>query len=224
MNNIKFNLYDNLGYILVGLYQIIFCYLLLLFVKNQPIDLTLFTSTGASFSILLLSYFVGHLIQALSNFVDDVLIAKIVKKFFKKARNEEDRKLTKNNDLEFITKQARKFFDLPENLNEKYVFQYCYLFALSYDFSGHISLFNSMYSLYRGFFVSSLLTLFAYVTILIKALFSNDMSLKSNAPFYLLFFLLSLFTWLFYARKERFFKYMNDKTLITYDILSKGKR
>lgn len=221
----KFNLYDHFGYILVGLYQIIIGYILLSLIFKIPFpDIPKLFKLEYTIGLILFSYFVGHIIQSLSNFFENLLSRKITKKIFKKTKSEEDKKNEKNNDLKFIEEKAKKFFELPENIKQKYIFKYCQLYALSDDFSGHVALFNSMYSFYRGFFIASLLSLIIGLVVLFLSFFYSIVShIKTDLIFWL-FILVEIFLlWIFNKRKNRFWDYMGEKTLITFDILSKNK-
>lgn len=205
MNKIisKFNVYDQMGYILVGLYQIIFSYSLFLFFQGKDFsNVAGFFDIKNSILVIFSSYFIGHVIQAVTN----ILV--------KEKKNE------KNNDLDYIFENAREFFVLPKKIKTKDIFQYCYLVSLSNDFSGHVSLFNSMYSLYRGLFVSSAIHFFSYLTVAVLALIFGYVL---PIWIYLVILFSLIVTLLFYNRKERFFKYFGEKVLISFDILSKKK-
>jgi membrane protein implicated in regulation of membrane protease activity len=207
----KINIYDQLAYIMVGMYQIAVAGLLYFLIYGGDVsDAFAVLKIEFTVALILCAYLVGHLVQAVSN---------IFEKWEKKKKDE------KQKDLSFVTDKAREFFQLPEGLSEKYVWQYCYLYALSNDFSGHVALFNSLHSLYRGFWVASNIGLIVssvmFVTQLAVAIFYKFTIWPEwkFGIFAIVFFLLSR---LFRKRRERFFTYMSEKTLITYDILSKG--
>lgn len=207
----KFNLYDHLAYILVGFYQI--CVLFTFYILatqgnfNSLID---FLRLEFTVALVLGSYLVGHLVQAVSN---------IFEKWEKKKKEE------KKKNLDFIMVRARQFFALPETLSEKDLWQYCYLYALSNDFSGHITLFNSIHSLYRGFWIASAIGFIGSAFIFIKQIVLYFVTGYAMVPDWkiLLFAVATLLlAILFNRRKKRFFEYMGEKTLITFDILSKN--
>lgn len=225
MNNLisKFNLYDHFGYVFVGLYQIISLYIFISIVQSKKFpDLSVFIALENSIGILMVSYFVGHLVQGLSNFFDNLLNKRFLKKIIKKIKSESEKKEITKEKWAYITDKARSFFQLPENLTQSQIFKYCQLYALSNDFSGHVNLFNSMYSFYRGFFISTLLNLLFAAVYWTNILILNQFSLP-NAGRLFYWFIISQFLLccIFKNRKNRFWDYMGEKTLITFDILSK---
>jgi len=207
----KFNVYDQLAYILVGLYTLGVAWVLyVLIFSAEPSSLINFLKIEFTIGLILCAYLVGHLVQAASNAFE----------WWEKKKKEE-----KHVDLAFITAKAREFFSLPKELPDKFVWQYCYLYALSNDFSGHVALFNSLYSLYRGFWIATLIGMFVSLVIFLQQVVVSIINKFSIWPDWRLF-VFALFAFLsamlFSKRKERFFNYMNEKTLITYDILVKN--
>ncbi len=213
---LKFNLYDHFGYIMVGLHQILLIFLLLCLLKLLNfVNILEFVKIESSVIILIVSYFLGHIIQAVSNLFDGLLS----KKF---SKGEEDKKEKGNDQFIYIYEKAKKFFNLPNEIKQKIVFQYCYLYALSNDLGGQIALFNSSYSFYRGLFISSSIN-FAILLILGMSSFFIQQTafLKTNFLFYLFIILNFAIVFLFHNRKERFFKYFGEKVLINFDIISR---
>ncbi len=206
----KFNLYDHLGYILTGLYQIFVLWVFyVLLTGGNFVGISEFLKIEFSIALILSAYLVGHLVQAISNIFDS---------WERKKKEENDK------DLNFVMDKAREFFSLPKELSGKKVWQYCYLYALSNDFSGHVALFNSMYSLYRGFWVASYVGGICSGVVLLVQCVNSVINKFSVYPDWKLF-VFTCVTFglgiLFNRRKKRFFKYMGEKTLITFDILSK---
>lgn len=208
----KFNLYDHLWYVLVGLFQITWftlAYHFLTWMKiEELIKIFQFENT---LTLVFASYLLGHCVQALSN---------IFSKWEKSKKDE------KNKQYDYIINNARTFFSLPENMAEKIVWQYCYLFALSRDFSGQINLFNSLHSLYRWIWIASTITaiitiaiiLINYITWWLGITFLTQLNCIWVSIFILLLWAIS---YLFNERRKRFLWYMSDKVLIQFDILSK---
>lgn len=197
----RFNMYDHLAYILVGFYQISILYVLYSILVGQFVEnMTVFLKIDYSLVLLLCSYLTGHLVQGLSNVFE---------------RGEEQKKDNPAKNLPFVIQGAKRFFGLANSVLDKYVWQYCYLYALSNDFSGHVVLFNSMYSLYRGFWIASLIGLLISGIVVIAQSFFYDWKLVT---YMLVFFCMTI---VFNRRKKRFFDYLGEKTLITFDILSK---
>jgi len=212
----KFNLYDHFGYIMVGLYQIFLIFLLLCLLKLLNfVNILEFVKIESSVIILVISYFLGHVIQAISNLFE-VLLSK------KFSKGEEDKKEKGNDQFAYIYEKAKKFFNLPNGLKQKIVFQYCYLYALSKDLGGQIVLFNSSYSFYRGIFISSSINFVILLTLGVLSFFIEQVAfLKTDILFYLLIVSNAAIVFLFYNRKERFFKYFGEKVLINFDIISR---
>ena len=213
----KFNLYDHLAYILVGLYQFIVMAFILCFLGIFSFsEIWSIFKAEYVFGLIFGSYLLGHLVQGISNIFDK----------WEKKKKEEEKK-----ELEFVIQDAKDFFDLPKELSGKTVWQYCYLYALSNDFSGHISLFNSLHSLYRGLWISSSLAFIASSIILIsqiillflKLYWSTSLSFPLDLWLFIFALFMLVFAILFNRRKKRFFDYMGEKTLITFDILKKKK-
>lgn len=212
----KLSIYDHFGYILVGLYQILLVYLLLclLEVLNWG-DILKFIKIESSVIVLIISYFLGHIIQATSNLFEGLLSKKLLK-------DEEDKKEKGNDQFIYVYEKAKRFFNLPDEIKQKNVFQYCYLYALSNDLGGQIALFNSSYSFYRGLFISSSINFIIILMLGVSSFFIPQTAfLKTDFLFYLFIILNIAIIFLFYNRKERFFKYFGEKVLINFDIISR---
>lgn len=186
----KFNVYDQVGYLLVGSISLIVLYLDSLFFdfRFPKFDL------NSSIIWLIVTYFLGHIIQSIAN-----IIIKEKKEDF----NEKEKK---------ILEIAREFFEI-KNLSEGEVWNLCYMMAFAKDITGQISTFNAYYSLYRGWLV-----IFA-----LESLFLLLLNIFKWFNFaYLILFLLSAFlTILFFRRKKRFYSYLKIKVLQTFILLRK---
>jgi len=186
----KFNVYDQIGYLMVGSISLIVIYLDSLFLdfRFPKFDL------NSSIIWLILTYFLGHIIQSIAN-----IIIKEKKEDF----NEKEKK---------ILEIAREFFEI-KNLSEGEVWNLCYMMAFAKDITGQISTFNAYYSLYRGWLV-----IFA-----LESLFLLLLNIFKWFNFaYLILFLLSAFlTILFFRRKKRFYSYLKIKVLQTFILLRK---
>jgi len=143
---------------------------------------------------LILTYFLGHIIQSIAN-----IIIKEKKEDF----NKKEKK---------ILEIAREFFEI-KNLSEGEVWNLCYMMAFAKDITGQISTFNAYYSLYRGWSV-----IFA-----LESLFLLLLNIFKWFNFtYLILFLSSAFlTILFFRRKKRFYSYLKIKVLQTFILLRK---
>lgn len=212
----KFSIYDHFGYILVGLYQIILFYFLLVLLRIINFENILaFVNIASSILVIIASYFLGHIIQAISNLFEELFF----KKFLKSEENKKEKGIEH---FDYIYSKAKKFFNLPEGIKQKIVFQYCYLYALSKDLGGQIALFNSTYSFYRGLFTSSLINLAILAIMGVLSLFTKQLPFLFNDFLFYVFFIVNIVViFIFYNRKERFFKYFGEKVLINFDIISR---
>lgn len=220
----KFNLYDHFGYVFVGLYQIISLFIFVSIVQSKEFpDLSVFIALENSIGLIMVSYFVGHLVQGLSNFFDNLVNNRFLKKLFKNLKSEKTKKEESKKQWTYITEKAQNFFELPPSIKQNQIFKYCQLYALSNDFSGHVSLFNSMYSFYRGFFISTLLNLLFAAIFWTNTWILNQFHIPKVTELFYWFAISQIFLcWIFKNRKNRFWDYMGEKTLITFDILSKN--
>ncbi len=186
----KFNVYDFIGYIWVGLIGlgVIQLNVMVLLGKNYLNNIIDFVI------VLILAYFLGHMIQAISN----VFIKENKTRF--------------SNEDETILLDCKKYFKLKTS-NFSKLFSLCYLFASSYDISGQVKQFNSYYSLYRGWQTIFILNSISSIILLIFNWFN----------FYLLLILIVSITssLLCRNRRKRFYDYLRSKTLNTFLILKR---
>ena len=123
----KFNVYDQIGYLLVGSIGLLIIYLdtILLNYKFPKFDLE------TVIIWLIVAYFLGHIIQAVAN----VIIREKKEDF-----NEQEKR---------ILDIAEEFFGIKD-LSDGEIWNLCYMTALAKDITGQITSFNAYYSLYRG--------------------------------------------------------------------------
>lgn len=132
MNQIfsKFNLYDHVGYLLVGSIALLVAYADFVLLDAKFPDFTLINLP----LWILVAYFFGHIIQAIANLV--------IKE--KKGEFSESEKV--------ILEAGRGYFGL-EKAKDGEIWNLCYMLASAKDVTGHVQTFNAFYSLYRGWFV-----------------------------------------------------------------------
>lgn len=132
MNQIlsKFNLYDQLAYLLVGSVALMTIYgnSLLLNVKIPDFNL------ANSPLWFIVSYFAGHIIHAIGNII-------IREKKDNFTENEKE-----------ILKSARVFLK-QETISDSETWNLCFMLTTAKDATGQIQAFNAYYSLYRGWIV-----------------------------------------------------------------------
>ena len=123
----KFNVYDQIGYLLVGSIGLLIIYLdtILLNYKFPKFDLE------TVIIWLIVAYFLGHIIQAVAN----VIIREKKEDF-----NEQEKRILDIAEISFGIKE----------LSDGEIWNLCYMTALAKDITGQITSFNAYYSLYRG--------------------------------------------------------------------------
>lgn len=197
----KFNIYDQIGYILVGAIAIFTLVFNIAYFYNSQIP----EFNLDNFLLwLVLAYFIGHLIQGVSNFIKRIPI-------FKHIIYEDKDNFTKNQ--EEIINTASDFFSLKKQDNSK-IWNLCYMLATAKDVTGQIQAFNSYYSLYRGWII-----IFAINSIFLF----YQLILSFNLLTFFLFLFSIFLALIFYGRSKRFWKYLKDKVLYTFAIIKKLK-
>ncbi len=140
----KFNVYDQIGYILVGSIGLMVIYLdcVLLNIPFPKFELE------SAIIWLVVAYFLGHVVQAIAN----VVVRE--KRVFTKKEKE-------------LLSEAKKFFEVSGASDEE-TWNLCYMMVLGKDMTGQISLFNAYYGMYRGWliiFIIESLFLIGYVVL-----------------------------------------------------------
>ena len=141
----KFNVYDQIGYLMVGSIGLLVIYLdtILLNYKFPKYDL----KTAIIWFIV--AYFLGHIIQAIAN----VIIREKKEDFNKQEKR--------------ILDIAEEFFGIKD-LSDGEIWNLCYMTALAKDITGQITSFNAYYSLYRGWLmVFTIETVFLIVYVIL---------------------------------------------------------
>lgn len=141
----KFNVYDQIGYLMVGSIGLLVIYLdtILLNYKFPKFDL----KTAIIWFIV--AYFLGHIIQAIAN----VIIREKKEDFNKQEKR--------------ILDIAEEFFGIKD-LSDGEIWNLCYITALAKDITGQITSFNAYYSLYRGWLmVFTIETVFLIVYVIL---------------------------------------------------------
>ncbi len=204
----KFNIYEHLAFILVGLLQIVLFYTLYIisYSKELIFLLDIFEFKN-SVPLILISYFIGHCVQATSNIFSKTEIKK-------KSQNDKHKN---------IQEKVLNFFEIPKE-EIKNTFQYCYFYVLSKsDILGkELVLFNSLYGLYRGFYCSLLMSFLVSMSlVIVKIIAIFHCNCKFNLALLLYSIVCFILTLLFRLRASRFFDYLGKKTYIAFDVLRK---
>ena len=193
---LKLNLYDQLGYLMVGAIAI----LILVFDVVRFYGVNVSTFSLENFLIwFITAYFLGHLIQGIANLLSDT---PILRHFMEENKDDFDEREKE------ILDQVGEFFKLNKN-DFKKTFEVCMMFATTKDITGQVQIFNATYSLYRGwsmvFFLQSFFLAYLWF------------SLGSAI---LLLLIISIFlTWIFYRRSKRFWKHTRNKILETFVVV-----
>lgn len=190
----KLNIYDQFGYIFVGVIGLLVIVFNFYLFNGQGIIPTFDIQNLILWVIV--AYFVGHVFQATAN-------------IFIKENKLEFSEIDKN-----TLSEARKYFDIKTDDNNQ-IYGLCYLFATAKDISGQVQSFNAYYSLFRGWFI-----IFSLETIFLLGVWLKS---PSYLTLLLLGFISLTFAALFYKRSKRFFEYSRTKTLQTFLIAKKLK-
>ncbi len=193
----KLNLYDQIGYLLVGSIGI----LMIVF------DATIFSRQLPNFDAatliiwFIIAYFYGHIIQGFSNVISEIPFLKFLIPEDKNSFNEKEKE---------ILKEAEKYFRLKKQGLSR-LWNLCYMFSTAKDITGQVQAFNSYYSLYRGWFIVFLLQSLFFIYLLFIGSF--------NLIFLIYFLLSTLLALVFYRRSKRFWKYTRNKVLETFVVV-----
>lgn len=136
----KFNLYDQIGYLMVG------AVVLLLLVFNASY---FFQATTPPFNLdtflvwFIVAYFLGHLIQGIANLINSIKLLRFLLPEDKENFDDKQKE---------VLGQAKEYFELQKQ-DESRLWNFCYMFASAKDITGQVQAFNSYYSLYRGWLI-----------------------------------------------------------------------
>lgn len=186
----KFNLYDQIAYILVGGVTIIYSYIGLALLDKSTILPKIDLANSVVWTLG--TYYLGHIVQALANIV------------------------VKENKSDFTTEEKSllervKSHFKSESNDYSHIFQLAYQKTLISENSSYIQTFNANYGLYRGWFISTILACIFFLYILVVNWFSI-LALS-------LFISLLLVTYLLHNRRVRFYNYIRAKVLQNIEII-----
>lgn len=195
----KFNVYDQIGYLMVGAIA------LLLFIFNATY---FFQTTIPQFSLdtflvwFIIAYFLGHLIQGIANLINSI---KVLRFFVPEDKENFDDKQKE------VLEQAKEYFGLQKQ-DENRLWNFCYMFANAKDITGQVQAFNSYYSLYRGWLIVFILESLFLLYFLISAYDWKTLLLFLTSGFLAI---------IFYRRSRRFWNYTKNKVLETFIVVKK---
>jgi hypothetical protein len=197
----KLNLYDQMGYLMVGSIALLLYALNSAYFFNVPLP----AFNVDSFLIwFIFTYFIGHLIQGIANLINGIPLINFIIRENKQEYDEQD--------IEILNR-AKEYFGLEKQDNNS-LWNLCYLLSSAKDITGQIQTFNAFYGLYRGWLV-----VFIFQSIFLFYRLFVHFSLLI-----LLYFLFSLLiSYIFYSRAGRFWKYIKVKVLQNFVILQTAK-
>jgi hypothetical protein len=198
IKNLKASIYDILGYFLPGLLVILVLILLFLNydVKYLFEEIKRLSTTEIMLAIII-AYIIGHLIQSISNILENIFLKLPLLKYISGAPSyqylSESNKFYSNEFKKLIINAAKEIFK-SENLKEKELFNLCYSLILQKGETYRIELFVSLYGFYRGLSYSCLISSILFF------IYHN----------FILAIAFVIFTILFLQRYKRFKSYFED--------------
>ena len=198
IKNLKASIYDILGYFLPGL---LFMFALILLSLNYNVEY-LFEeikrlSTTEIMLAIIIAYIIGHLIQSISNILENIFLKLPLLKYISGAPSyqyfSESNKFYSDEFKKLIINAAKEIFK-SENLKEKELFNLCYSLILQKGETRRIELFVSLYGFYRGLSYSCLISSILFF------IYHN----------FILAIAFVIFTILFLQRYKRFKSYFED--------------
>lgn len=197
----KFNIYDQIGYLMVGaITVIVLCFDLYYFFELSfipPLNIDNFLVW------FVIAYFLGHLTQGIANLINKI-------KFLNFLIPEKKDEFSES-EVEILQK-AKKYFGLEKQDNNQ-LWKLCQMLTSIKDITGYIQSFNACYGLYRGWFVVFLVeTIF----LIYRLLF---FSINSFTIFLLI--LSSIFCFVFYIRSKKFYSYLRSKVIQSFVVIEK---
>jgi len=195
----KLNIYDQIGYLMVGAIAL----LVLVFNRVYFFKLTIPLFDINTFLVwFIVAYFLGHLIQGIANLVSSIKLLRFLIPEDKGNFNDKQKE---------VLEQAREYFGLQKQ-DENRLWNFCYMFANAKDITGQVQVFNSYYSMYRGWLVIFIL----------ESLFLFYFLISAYEWKTLFLFLTSVFLAVIFSRRSRrFWNYTRNKVLETFVIVKK---
>jgi hypothetical protein len=204
----KFNLYDQLGYVLVWFYLLLGSYFLLHINWIQLFQLSL--NFWESVLVVFTAYFLGHIAQGISKiFVN--MHQTITKCAWSKLET---------NKFQPIRNDVKNKFNLPANTDNETLFQYAYLYVLRNDRWGQVAHFISLHSFYRWLWSATILLLFTFLVYVVIHRFILHIW-KCWWLDVIIFCILIGLIFLWNYRRNKFYEHCWEKVWINFDILQK---
>lgn len=196
MDNLKFSAFDQIGYLLVGSIALLVILIDYYLVTNN------LTSSGVDSAMaivifIVLSYCIGHIIQACAHF----LLRKPQILF--------------NNDEKDLLLNARTLFK-RDKFNDYQIYRLIFLYSQCNDTTGQVNAFNSYLTLYRGWstvFIFEALFMLMYII----SIFAFSL------PNLIIILISIILSFILYNRYRIFSRYLKEKVFNTYIISQSAK-
>jgi hypothetical protein len=211
----KLSIYDQLGYIMVGLYAMGLTGVFLAIYGQFNTEYFFSISGSDNFILVILimivvGFILGHLIQSLASFMREIIT------------NLSVNEVKSIQPKQTIYEEARKYFQLSKDEPLGSIFHYCYLYTLWYDRSGQVRTFMSLNIFYKGLLAATSMALFGGLTLVLVELLL--ISMNGQVPISVIGLVLyvgclGLFSIILWYRMNQFYQLATEKTLITFHLL-----
>lgn len=196
---LKFGIYDQLGYLLVGAVAEVVVYIDLL---AQHANLTYVTNMNLLI-LTVMAFFIGHLSQAIAN------VAQVA---YRKLINHQPREF-ENPQKEVLDRVIGKYGLMTDQYAE--AFAICLMLTKWKDLTGEVGAFNANYGLYRGWVVVFSLNMLYGLVFVVAGDKLLGLSISS---------LSLIVAFVFAIRAKRFYGYTTQKVLHTFQLLDAQQR
>lgn len=178
----KFNFYDFVGYIIPGAAVLALIYWLYVGLFHQPADLAV-DSLGDSIIFLAAAYFVGHVVQALSQVIARRLrVEAFADQYSEQLLSATDTHFTPAFRADLVKAITAVFYppaapgasapsqtlDISAPQARRDAFDLCYSLIVQQSADAHTELFNGIYGLLRGMFVALCLAILVAIAIILR--------------------------------------------------------
>ena len=196
----KLDLYDTVSYVLVGFYAISISTLCYFFVFDYSLDIVKLAKAEIIFCVLLLSYFIGHITQAVGSGLFGFAANKpLLKKIFVQRNefNEQEKKILNS----FYEKQNLDQFYSEMSVEKRYsiIWGYCLMNAKKNDTTGEVVKFISYQTLFRSMTALHLLAFVVTIILYLSPFIYKTEVSQSNI---LIVILTNFLLFILFARRQ----------------------
>lgn len=195
----KTSLFDQISFLMVGAIA------MTLIIGNAWYFFTLplpVIDFGSVLAWLILSYFMGHLIQVASNVLRDIPMIPLLDWESNVAFLPYEQELLK---------EAEEYFKTPAHKERPdHLWNLCYILGMTKDSASQVETFSAYYNLYRGWFMAFFIETLFLLYFLITAYTHGTLWMTLFSAITAL---------LFYRRAHRFWQYLRDKVFGIFTIV-----